>query len=214
MIDIEALKFDEKGLIPVVVQNYKTNDVLMLAYADRQALRETLRTREVHFFSRSRQQLWHKGATSGNILKLVTISADCDCDALLISAEPMGPACHTGSESCFFNEIARSGAYPEFSPGMLFKLYETVRQRKAEPVEGSYTNYLFDSGIDKILKKIGEEAAEVIIASKNASAEEIIYETSDLLYHLIVLLNEREVEFEEVLKSLGERHSNQRKRDY
>ena len=206
---LSELKFDEKGLIPTIVQDYKTNEVLMLGYSNAESAELTLSKKLVHFYSRSRSQLWLKGETSGNFLRLVKMSCDCDKDTLLISADPSGPVCHTGSASCFYTAVYDNEQYEKFDPGMLFKLYEIVRERKNNPKEGSYTNYLFDSGIDKILKKVGEESAETIIAAKNNSKEEIIYEASDLLYHLIVLLNHSGVEFEEILKALEERHNGQ-----
>ena len=206
---LSELKFDEKGLLPTIVQDYKTNEVLMLAYSNAESVELTLSKKLVHFYSRSRSQLWLKGETSGNFLRLVKMSCDCDKDTLLISADPAGPACHTGSVSCFYSTVYENEQYEKFDPGMLVKLYEIVRERKSNPKEGSYTNYLFDSGIDKILKKVGEESAETIIAAKNNSKEEIVYETSDLLYHLTVLLNHSGVELEEILRALEERHNGQ-----
>ena len=204
---LSELKFDERGLLPTIVQDYKTNEVLMLGYSDAESAELTLQKKLVHFYSRSRSQLWLKGETSGNYLRLVKMSYDCDKDTLLISADPSGPVCHTGSVSCFYSTAYENEEYPAFDSAMLFKLYEIVRERKNNPKEGSYTNYLFDSGIDKILKKVGEESAETIIAAKNNSREEIIYEVSDLLYHLTVLLNHTGVELEEILKALEERHN-------
>ncbi|HHW58415.1 MAG TPA: bifunctional phosphoribosyl-AMP cyclohydrolase/phosphoribosyl-ATP diphosphatase HisIE [Clostridia bacterium] len=204
MIDIKELKFDEKGLIPVIVQDYYKKQVLMLAYMNEESLKLTLEKGETYFFSRSRKEIWHKGETSGNIQKVKKIFYDCDEDALLIQVEPKGPACHTGNISCFYRSF--DGEVEEGDIEILSKLYERVTDRKINPVEGSYTNYLFEKGIDKILKKVGEEATEVVLASKNDSKKEIVYEVSDLLYHLIVLLVDKGIKFEDVYSELGRRY--------
>lgn len=154
-----------------------------------------------------RQTLWMKGETSGNVLNVSSISLDCDADTLLIKAEPLGPTCHTGNESCFFTQVHANDAIPPCDQEILFHLYKIIEGRKTNPVEGSYTNYLFEKGIDKILKKVGEESAETIIAAKNRSAEEVTYETSDLIYHLLVMLSEQGVRPEAILKTLAERHN-------
>ncbi|MFV9568255.1 bifunctional phosphoribosyl-AMP cyclohydrolase/phosphoribosyl-ATP diphosphatase HisIE [Thermoanaerobacter mathranii] len=204
MIDIEKLKFDEKGLIPTIVQDYNTKQVLMLAYMNEESLKLSLEKGETYFFSRSRKKIWHKGETSGNTQKIKNIFYDCDGDALLIEVEPKGPACHTGNVSCFYRSFL--GEVKNYDMEILKKLYERVKDRKTNPVEGSYTNYLFEKGIDKILKKIGEETTEVVIASKNDSREEIVYEVSDLLYHLIVLLVDKGIKLEDVYSELGRRY--------
>ncbi len=204
-MDIEQLRFDEQGLIPAIVQNYKSGKVLMLGYMNKEAYEKTLQTKKVVFYSRSRSCLWMKGETSGNFLHVIELLSDCDNDAILVKADPVGPTCHTGSESCFFNQAYRDEGR-SLDHTILFDLFSLIEDRKANPVEGSYTNYLFDKGIDKILKKVGEENAETIIAAKNNSKEEIIYETSDLFYHLLVMLSERGVRPEDILKTLCARH--------
>ncbi|AEM79394.1 bifunctional phosphoribosyl-AMP cyclohydrolase/phosphoribosyl-ATP diphosphatase HisIE [Thermoanaerobacter wiegelii] len=204
MIDIEELKFDEKGLIPAIVQDYNTKQILMLAYMNKESLKLSLEKKETYFFSRSRNEIWHKGETSGNIQKIKNIFYDCDGDALLIEVEPKGPACHTGNVSCFYRSFL--GKIENYDMEILKMLYERVKDRKTNPAEGSYTNYLFEKGIDKILKKIGEETTEVVIASKNDSKEEIVYEVSDLLYHLIVLLVDEGIRLEDVYGELGRRY--------
>ncbi len=205
-MSFEQLKFYEYKLLPAVVQNYKTGKVLMLGYMNKEAFEKTLETNQVWFYSRSRQKLWLKGEPSGNYLNVVRILSDCDDDTILIKAEPMGPTCHTGEESCFFNQI-KTNESTNFDNTILFRLYDIIEDRKKNPLKGSYTNYLFDKGIDKILKKVGEESAETIIAAKNNSKEELIYETSDLFYHLLVLLSNQGVAPEEILKTLDNRHN-------
>lgn len=203
-MQIEDLKFNEQGLIPAIVTDCDTGEVLMQAYMNRAAIEMTRETKKVTFWSRSRQKLWQKGETSGNFLYLCGMSADCDGDSLLITARPAGPACHTGSRSCFFNEL--EGFEPVKNKGFILKeVYNIVEDRKANPKEGSYTNYLFEKGIDKILKKVGEEAAEVIIAAKNNSKEEIRYEVADLFYHIIVMLSDRGMTLEDIYGELGKR---------
>jgi phosphoribosyl-ATP pyrophosphohydrolase/phosphoribosyl-AMP cyclohydrolase len=198
---LEKAKFSGDGLIPAVVQDAHTREVLTLAYMNREALELTLERGETYFWSRSRQQLWHKGATSGNSQRVVKLSLDCDNDTVLVEVEPLGPACHTGSYSCF-------GAEPRLE-GILRDLYNLIEQRKETRPQGSYTTYLFNSGLDKILKKVGEEATETIVAAKNDDANRLIAETSDLIYHLLVLLVERGVTLEEIHKELGgRRHGN------
>jgi len=204
-IAIEDVKFDERGLIPAIVQDAGTRRVLTLAYMNAESLQKTLETRETWFWSRSRAGLWHKGETSGNTQRVVEVMLDCDGDALTVLVVPNGPACHTGAESCFHNEIHEAGAFEAVAvPGstnlaeVLKSLYQLVESRKRERPAGSYTTYLFDQGLDKILKKVGEESAETIIAAKNDDRTALGKEGADLLYHLVVLLVERGVSLEEV----------------
>lgn len=213
MSEIEAkevlskLKFDEQGLIPAIVQDIVTRQVLMVAYMNRATLEQSIEEQQTYFWSRSRREVWHKGATSGNTQKIVRIDADCDGDALLVWVEPRGPACHTGAESCFFTQVfsdrSSMGSLP-FSQ-TVEKLVQVIKSRKVEMPEGSYTTYLFSKGIDKILKKIGEESAETIIAAKNRSGSELALESADLLYHLLVLFVNEGLEVQEVLTELERR---------
>ena len=211
-ISIEDVKFDERGLIPVVVQDGRTRQVLTLAYMNAESLRKTLDTGETWFWSRSRSSLWHKGETSGNTQRVVGVLLDCDGDALRVLVIPNGPACHTGAESCFHNELQEAGPFEDVPVAgstnfaeVLDSLYRLVVSRKRERPEGSYTTYLFDQGLDKILKKVGEESAETIIAAKNDDRNALVKETSDLLYHLVVLLVERGLSLEEVRDELVSR---------
>lgn len=206
-MNITDLKFDQNGLIPAVVQNYKTGKVLMLGYMNQESFEKTLESGTVWFFSRSRNQLWNKGETSGNFLNVIEIASDCDDDAILIKAEPQGPTCHTGEESCFHHAFDADKNEKAFDQTVLFDLFDVIESRKTNPIEGSYTNYLFEKGIDKILKKVGEETAETIIAAKNNSKEEITYETADLFYHLLVMMSERGIRPEDIMKTLYERHN-------
>jgi phosphoribosyl-ATP pyrophosphohydrolase/phosphoribosyl-AMP cyclohydrolase len=205
---IDEIKFDEKGLVAAIVQDIATKEVLTLAYMNKESLEKSLETGETWFYSRSRQELWHKGATSGNTQKIREIKYDCDKDALLVLVEPAGPACHNGTFSCFVDSLyASGGTSPSLADYEIFMTLEKVIQDRDEKrPEGAYTTYLFDKGVDKILKKVGEEAAEVIIAAKNRSHEELKWEVSDLLYHLLVLLREQKLPFAEILKVLKERH--------
>ena len=187
MIDINTLKFDEQGLIPAIVVDAKTKDVLTLAYMNRESLEISIREQKTCFWSRSRQELWRKGETSGNYQHIVSITADCDRDALTVLVEKDGPACHLGEESCFHNPVFESDERHAFS---LQSLMTLIEGRKIEKKEGSYTTYLFEKGIDKILKKVGEECTEVIIASKADDKKETIYEIADLTYHVMVLMIE------------------------
>ncbi|RFU66987.1 bifunctional phosphoribosyl-AMP cyclohydrolase/phosphoribosyl-ATP diphosphatase HisIE [Peribacillus saganii] len=212
-MNIEQIKFDENGLVPAIVQDAKTKEVLTLAYMNKESLKLSLESGETWFYSRSRQELWHKGATSGNTQKIVEMKADCDSDAIVVLVTPEGPACHTGSVSCFGEggSVKVEGDTPVSSAetpsaDFLLELEKLIGDRKAAMPEGSYTTYLFDKGVDKILKKVGEEAAEVIIAAKNRSYEELKWESADLLYHLLVLLQEQELPFQRVLDALKERH--------
>ena len=203
MLEIEKLKFDENGLIPAVVVDAITKKVLTLAYMNEESLKITMEKKLTCFFSRSRQQLWLKGETSGNFQKVVSITADCDKDALVVVVEPQGPACHTGEESCFFNEVWENDELKEFSLEGLVKLIEG---RKINKTEGSYTTYLFEKGLDKILKKVGEECTEVIIAAKADDKKETIYEIADLAYHTLVLMIQMGISLEDIHRELASRH--------
>ena len=203
MIDINTLKFDEKGLIPAIVVDAVTKQVLTLAYMNRESLQISIEKELTCFYSRSRQQLWLKGETSGNYQHIVSITADCDKDALVVMVEPDGPACHLGTTSCFHNPVYRSDARQEFSYQALFEL---IRGRKTEKKEGSYTTYLFEKGLDKILKKVGEESTEVIIAAKSEDRKETIYEIADLAYHVMVLMIEAGISLEDIHRELASRH--------
>ncbi|KDR95107.1 phosphoribosyl-ATP pyrophosphatase /phosphoribosyl-AMP cyclohydrolase [Peptoclostridium litorale DSM 5388] len=206
---IDEIKFDEKGLVPAIVQDCKSGEVLMLAYMNRESFKKTVDTGQTWFYSRSRQELWNKGATSGNVQSVKDMYYDCDADSILVKVEPKGPACHTGENSCFFNQVVKSGEIDEKfenEKDVLKDLYVLIQDRKENPVEGSYTNYLFEKGIDKILKKVGEEAAEVIIGAKNLDRAEITYEVSDLVYHILVLLVETGVSIEDIKSELAKRH--------
>jgi phosphoribosyl-ATP pyrophosphohydrolase/phosphoribosyl-AMP cyclohydrolase len=215
-IAIEDVKFDELGLIPAIVQDGRTRSVLTLAYMNAESLQKTLETGETWFWSRSRSSLWHKGATSGNTQRVVDVRLDCDADALVVLVLPHGPACHTGAESCFHNELEGGEAF-DIEPStvssnlaeVLADLYSLVESRKRDRPAGSYTTYLFDQGLDKILKKVGEESAETIIAAKNDDREALSKETSDLLYHLVVLLVECGLSLEQVAEELESRKKKQ-----
>ncbi len=201
--DINQLKFDEKGLIPAIVVDSITKKVLTLAYMNRESLEISLEKELTCFYSRSRQELWLKGDTSKNYQHIVSITADCDMDALTVVVEKDGPACHKGTDSCFTNPVFQSESLSEFS---LEGLYDLLKGRKETLPEGSYTTYLFQKGIDKILKKVGEECTEVIIAAKADDKAETIYEIADLAYHVMVLMNEMSISMEEVHRELASRH--------
>ncbi len=201
MIKLEDLKFDEQGLIPAVVVDGKTGEVLTLAYMNKESLEITLKEGNTCFFSRSRQTLWRKGETSGNTQRVLSIAADCDKDALVVKVDKAGPACHTGAESCFFNPL-----YIGEEPFSVEGLYELLLRRKEEKPEGSYTTYLFEKGLDKILKKMGEECTEVIIAGKAEDKKETVYELADLTYHALVLMAQMGITVEEVKGELASRH--------
>ena len=203
MINIDELKFDEKGLIPAVVVDSISKKVLTVAYMNRQSLEISMEKGLTCFFSRSRQELWLKGETSGNYQHIVSITADCDNDALTVVVEKDGPACHTGTDSCFTHELYKSDSLEEFS---FDKLYELLEGRKETMPEGSYTTYLFQKGLDKILKKIGEESTEVIIAGKAEDKKETIYEIADLAYHVMVLMVEMGISTQDIHKELASRH--------
>jgi phosphoribosyl-ATP pyrophosphohydrolase/phosphoribosyl-AMP cyclohydrolase len=209
---IDDVKFDERGLVPAVVQDARTRGVLMLAYMNAESLQRTLETGETWFWSRSRAQLWHKGETSGNTQRVADVLLDCDGDALVVKVEPAGPACHTGQTSCFHNVI-QAGASQQNAEDLgevLSALYALIEERKCERPQGSYTTYLFDQGLDKILKKLGEESSETIIAAKNEDRGALAKESCDLLYHLIVLLVERGVTLSDVCDELVRRRGEQR----
>ena len=201
-INIDKLKFDDRGLIPAIVIDYYTKEVLTLAYMNKESLEISLNEGKTCFYSRSRKELWRKGETSKNYQHIQSIKSDCDNDALVVEVIKDGPACHTGAESCFMNEIYEKENYKDFS---VYKLYELIKGRKINMTEGSYTTYLFNSGIDKILKKIGEESSEVIIGAKNDSKEEIIYELADLFYHSLVLMVEKNITLNDIKDELSKR---------
>ena len=216
-MDIKEIKFDEKGLVPVIVQDYKDGAVLMLAYMNSDSLQKSMETGKATYFSRSRNKLWLKGETSGHFQIIKSVNLDCDGDTILIKVEQIEAACHTGHYSCFYRELNKDSiketsdkvfdeksVYGDKSK-ILKEVYNVVVDRKINPKEGSYTNYLFEKGIDKMLKKVGEEAAEVIIASKNTDNGEVIYEISDLIYHLTVLMVERGITFDDIFDELGKR---------
>ena len=203
MLNIDELKFDERGLIPAIVVDSVSKRVLTLAYMNRESLQISLEKELTCFFSRSRQELWLKGETSGNYQHIVSITADCDTDALVVVVEPEGPACHLGTFSCFENPVFQSSERHEFS---LQGLYSLLEERRRDMPEGSYTSYLFEKGLDKILKKVGEECTEVIIAAKGGDRRETVYELADLAYHAMVLMVEAGISVEDVHKELASRH--------
>ncbi|MBO4971534.1 MAG: bifunctional phosphoribosyl-AMP cyclohydrolase/phosphoribosyl-ATP diphosphatase HisIE [Clostridia bacterium] len=203
MLDISKLKFDEKGLIPAIVVDAKTKKVLTLAYMNKESLEISMKEGRTCFWSRSRQELWRKGETSGNVQKIVSITADCDADALVVKVEKSGPACHTGADSCFNDEVYQSDELSEFSYS---GLYDLIKGRKEEKKEGSYTTYLFEKGIDKILKKVGEESTEVIIAAKADDRRDTVYEIADLAYHVMVLMVQMGIPLEDIFDELASRH--------
>ncbi len=215
----DRIKWDERGLVPAIVQDAASKDVLMMAYMNRESFARSVQTGETWFWSRSRGELWHKGATSGHIQKIKSMKYDCDADTLLIAVDQTGPACHTGSYSCFSGEIPlpegpeSGGAAPADSGrfGILSTLESVIARRDAERPEGAYTTYLFEKGLDKILKKVGEETAEVIIAAKNKDNDELRYETSDLLFHLLVLLRHAKLPLDDVMRELDRRHNEPRR---
>lgn len=203
MSEKTALKFDDKGLIPAVVQDYYTKQVLTVAYMNEESLEISIREGMTCFYSRSRQELWRKGETSGNRQHIASIYADCDGDALVVEVIKDGPACHTGSESCFYQPVFLS---QEIRPFSYDGLYQLIQGRKSKPQEGSYTTYLFEKGVDKILKKVGEECTEVIIGAAKGDKQETIYEIADLAYHVMVLMVEAGIDLSEVTAELAKRH--------
>lgn len=203
----EELKYNEQGLIPAIIQDADTKQVLMLAYMNEESFKKTLETGTTVFYSRSRQKLWQKGETSGNVQKVVSIYKDCDNDTLLINVKQTGVACHTGSYTCFYKNVLTGETeetHPK-NPCVLYDEYEIVKSRLENPEEGSYTNYLFTKGLDKILKKVGEECSEVIIAAKNRDSSEVQYEISDLLFHLTVLLVEQGISWKDIFAEIEKR---------
>lgn len=203
MLNIDELKFDDKGLIPAVVVDAVSKKVLTVAYMNKESLEISIKEGRTCFWSRSRKELWRKGETSGNVQKIVSITADCDKDALTVVVEKAGPACHTGEDSCFFNPVYQSEQLSEFS---LEGLYGLLKGRQQEMPEGSYTTYLFQKGRDKILKKVGEECTEVIIAGKADDKKETVYEIADLAYHVMVLMVEMGISVEDIHRELASRH--------
>ena len=201
----QSIQFNEQGLVPVVVQHAQTKEVLTVAYMNQESLEKTIATKETWFYSRSRKELWNKGATSGNKQQVISIRTDCDQDALVVEVIPNGPACHTGETTCFHKDVLtpdeKVGSF-----GILADLVNVIQEREKTMPEGAYTTYLFEKGVDKIGKKIGEEATEVVIAAKNRDAQELQWEAADLLYHLLVLLQEQKVNLYEVLEVLQKRH--------
>ncbi|MCF6138688.1 bifunctional phosphoribosyl-AMP cyclohydrolase/phosphoribosyl-ATP diphosphatase HisIE [Pseudalkalibacillus berkeleyi] len=206
---VSDLRFDENGLIPAVVQDAQSKEVLTLAYMNEESLQRSLSSKETWFYSRSRQELWHKGETSGHTQSIVDIRYDCDQDALVVLVQPKGPACHTGTFSCFNDSLLNENRKVESNDrfAILSQLEKLIAEREQLRPEGSYTTYLFKEGVDKILKKVGEEASEVIIAAKNRDRQELSWETADLLYHVLVLLQEQALPLDEVLSVLKERHT-------
>ena len=199
-------KLNSDGMIPVVVQDYRTLEVLMVAYMNEDAYNQTIKLGKMTYYSRSRQELWLKGATSGHFQYVKSLTADCDMDTILAKVSQVGAACHTGAKSCFFNEITKKDYEESSNPLQVFEeVFDVIKDRKIHPKEGSYTNYLFDKGIDKILKKLGEEATEIVIAAKNPNANEVKYEISDFLYHMMVLMAEKNVTWEDITTELANR---------
>ncbi|NIQ14119.1 MAG: bifunctional phosphoribosyl-AMP cyclohydrolase/phosphoribosyl-ATP diphosphatase HisIE [Candidatus Dadabacteria bacterium] len=205
-MNFEQLKFDDNGLIPVIIQDYNSGQVLMLAYANKEALEKTIETKKTHFWSRSRKKLWNKGEESGNFQEVKDIFYDCDKDTILITVLQKGVTCHTGEQSCFYTNIENKPQLaPTFSSDMAAKVFEVIEDRKKNPKEGSYVNSLFEGGLDRILKKIGEEAGEAIIAAKNKDSKELIYELTDLWFHSLILLSNEGLSPDEISKELEKR---------
>ena len=201
----DEFKLNSDGMIRVITQDYKTNEVLMLAYMTKKSFEKTLETGKMTYFSRSRQELWTKGDTSGHYQYVKSLDIDCDKDTILAKVEQIGAACHTGNRTCFFKPLMKK-EYDDTNPLHVFQnVYDVITDRKEHPKEGSYTNYLFDKGIDKILKKLGEEATEIVIAAKNPNPNEVKYEISDFLYHMMVLMAEKDVTWEEITTELANR---------
>ena len=204
-MQFSQFKTNDAGLIPVIVQDYKTDKILMLAYMNEESFNMTVKTGRMTYFSRSRNELWVKGLTSGHFQYVKEIKADCDSDTLLAKVYQVGVPCHTGAETCFFKDVIKTD-YDSSNPIKVFeKVFKVIEERKDSPKEGSYTNYLFDKGIDKILKKVGEEATEIIIAAKNPDSQELKYEISDFLYHIMVLMVEKGVNWKDITKELSRR---------
>lgn len=201
-IQIDTLSFDENGLIPAIVQDDRTGNVLMLAYMNKESLQKTIHTKETWFFSRSRQELWNKGATSGNRQIVKNLTLDCDSDVILVQVTPLGPACHTGEVTCFHKQIFEEVVQTR---SIVHEITDEIKNRRANPVEGSYTSYLFSEGLDKILKKVGEETTEVVIGAKNRDKAEVTSELADLTYHSLVLMEELGVSVEDIKNELRKR---------
>lgn len=212
MFDIESIKYDEKGLVPAITVDALTNEVLMQAFMNKEAIRLTLETQEAHYFSRSRKRLWHKGETSGNIQKVVSIMSDCDNDSILMRVIQTGAACHTGSYSCFFNNRQNFDDVPNID--ILKKEFDRIAERAKCPQEGSYTNYLLNSGKEKICKKVGEEASECIIAAMKGDNSELASEVCDLLYHIMVLMTSQKLSLTDILKVMKGRFNTERRKNY
>ena len=205
-IPFSEFKLNEQGLIPCIVQDCKTNDVLMMAYMNEESYLKTIETGKMTYYSRSRQELWIKGQTSGHFQYVRSLNLDCDKDTILARVQQIGPACHTGSHSCFYRELVKK-EYVDISPSTVMnEVFGVIMDRKMNPKEGSYTNYLFNKGIDKILKKCGEEATEIVIAAKNPNSEELKYEIADFLYHMMVLMAERGLDWDDIMAELANRH--------
>jgi len=205
-MDVGQLKFDAQGLIPAVVQDWRDGTVLMVAFMNQEALQKTVETKSVHFWSRSRQKLWEKGETSGHRLQLKDLFLDCDGDALLVKVEPVGPTCHTGERACFFSRLDSPGTKTSESwGGILERLYQMIQERKRQPTSESYTSKLLEGGVDRILKKVVEEAGEVAIAGKGGKKDEIVYETADLLFHTLVALGYYGITLQDVYQELATR---------
>ena len=209
----EQFTFDKDGLIPAVVQDFQSGAVLMVAFMNKESIAKTLQTGETHFWSRSRREMWHKGETSGHIQRVRNILADCDGDAVLVQVDQRGNACHTGEYSCFFNRVLQDETQTSSFSQVLGSLVNVIEERKLKQPADSYTTYLFQSGIDKILKKIGEESAETIIAAKNPNQKEFVWEVADLLYHLLVLLSLKGIRLNEVAAELDKRAVKKRKKE-
>lgn len=209
---LNLIKFDQNGLIPAITQDAYTGEVLMQAYMNKEALELTLSTKKAHYFSRSRNQLWLKGDTSGCFQDVVSVSLDCDYDSILLKVIQKGNACHTGKYSCFFNTLEEFKQV--YNSQILYKDINTIKDRKSNPIDGSYTTYLLENGIDKICKKVGEEAAEVIIAAKNTNDDDLAGEIADLFYHTLVLMEDRGIDIESVFKVMDERSKRSRSRTY
>lgn len=210
---VDQIQYDAQGLVPAIVQDAVSKEVLMLAYMNSESLQRTIQTGDTWFWSRSRGELWNKGATSGHTQKVKALRYDCDADTLLVLVEQVGPACHNGTYTCFTTNIAVEGSVEEAAPAatgdrfaILAELEAVIASRDAERPEGAYTTYLFEKGVDKILKKVGEETAEVIIAAKNKDNEELRYEASDLIFHLMVLLRNNKLPLDDIMKELANRH--------
>ena len=206
----EEFKFDEQGLVPAVIQDWQDATVLMLGYMNQEAIAKTVETKSVHFWSRSRKKLWEKGETSGNRLQVKEMFLDCDHDTILVKAQPVGPTCHTGARTCFFSKMDEQGRTvsaktENASGGILESVLRTIRHRRADPQAGSYTTKLFEGGHDRILKKVAEEAGEVLLASKGGKKEEIIYEVADLFFHTLMVLGYHEISMNDIYGELGKR---------